>query len=130
MTKIMTDTWTKPIYDENGMTQWFWRVTHRENFSLGNKVEIGSFTVIDAKHGIEIQDNVKIGWNCTIMSNSTIDARKGKITLEEGCKIGANSVIFPNITIRKNAIIGANSLVNCDIPENEVWVGSPAKKLR
>ena len=29
-----------------------------------------------------------------------------------------------------NATIGANSLVNCDIPENEVWVGSPAKKLR
>ena len=27
-------------------------------------------------------------------------------------------------------IIGANSLVNCDIPENEVWVGSPAKKLK
>jgi len=112
------------------MTQWYWRVINHENFSLGNKVEIGSFTVIDAKHGIEIQDNVKIGWNCTIMSNSTIDARKGKITLEEGCKIGANSVIFPNITIRRNAIIGANSLVNCDIPENEVWVGSPAKKLR
>ena len=60
----------------------------------------------------------------------TIDARKGKITLEEGCKIGANSVIFPNVRIRKNATIGANSLVNCDIPENEVWVGSPAKKLR
>ena len=30
----MTDNWTKPIFDENGMTQWFWRVTHRENFSL------------------------------------------------------------------------------------------------
>ena len=126
----MSKKWIRPTYDENGMTQWYWRVINHENFLLGNKVEIGSFTVIDAKHGIEIQDNVKIGWNCTIMSNSTIDGREGKVVLEEGCKIGANSVIFPNITIKRNATIGANSLVNCDIPENEIWVGSPARKIK
>ena len=126
----MSEKWIKPKFDEHGMTQWYWRVINHENFLLGNKVEIGSFTVIDAKHGIEIQDNVKIGWNCTIMSNSTIDGRKGKIILEEGCKIGANSVIFPDLTIKRNAIIGANSLVNCDIPENEVWAGTPARKIK
>ena len=130
MTKIMTDTWAKPIFDENGMTQWFWRVTHRENFSLGSHVEIGSFTIIDAMNSVNIEDNVKIGWNCTIMSNSTIDGKKGKIILKEGCSIGANSVIFPNVTVGENAIIGANSLVNCNIPKNEVWAGTPAKKIR
>jgi len=130
MSVNLSEKWIKPKFNEYGMTQWYWRVINHENFSLGDKVEIGSFSVIDAKHGVEIQNNVKIGWNCTIMSNSTIDGREGKIILEEGCKIGANSVIFPNVRIRKNAIVGANSLVNCDIPENEIWVGSPAKKLR
>jgi len=126
----MSDMWAEPIFDKFGMTQWFWRVTHKENFSLGKKVEIGTFTVIDATHSVSIEDNVKVGWNCTIMSNSTIDGKKGKIILKEGCKIGANSVIFPNVTIGKNAIVGANSLVNCDIPEHEIWTGSPAKKLK
>ena len=126
----MTDNWTKPIFDENGMTQWFWRVTHKENFTLGKNVEIGSFTIIDAMNSVNIEDNVKIGWNCSIMSNSTIDGKKGQIILKEGCSIGANSVIFPNVVIGKSAIIGANSLVNCNIPENEVWAGTPAKKIR
>lgn len=126
----MNDDWTEPVFDKHGMTQWFWRVTHRENFSLGNHVEIGSFTIIDAMNSVKIGDNVKIGWNCSIMSNSTIDGKKGPIILKDGCSIGANSVIFPNIIIGKNAIVGANSLVNCNIPENEIWAGTPCKKIR
>tara|TARA_B100001105_G_C22146446_1_gene338207 strand:- start:176 stop:568 length:393 start_codon:yes stop_codon:yes gene_type:complete len=126
----LPEEWIKPEFDEFGMTQWYWRVVNHENFTLGDKVEIGSFSVIDAKYGVEIQDNVKIGWNCTIMSNSSIDGKKGKVVLEKNCNIGANSVVFPNVKIGRNAVIGANSLVNCDIPAEEVWIGSPAKKLR
>ena len=38
------------------------------------------------------------------MSNSTIDGKKGRIILKEGCNIGANSVIFPNVIIGKNGV--------------------------
>ena len=122
-------TWTKPTYDENGMTQWHWRVIGIENFKLGERVEIGSFTIIDAKEGITIEDNVKIGWSCSIFSVSTIDNKNGKIILKKGCKIGANSVIMPGIIVGENATVGANSLVNKNIPANEVWVGTPARKI-
>ena len=122
-------TWTKPTYDENGMTQWYWRVIGIENFILGERVEIGSFTIIDAKEGITIEDNVKIGWSCSIFSVSTIDNKNGKIILKKGCKIGANSVIMPGIIVGENSTVGANSLVNKSIPANEVWVGTPARKI-
>ena len=122
--------WTKPIYDENGMTQWYWRVIRVENFKLGERVEIGSFTIIDAKEGVTIEDNVKIGWSCSILSNSTIDNKKGKIILKKNSKIGANSVILPGIIVGENATVGANSLVNKNIPSNETWVGTPARKIR
>ena len=122
--------WIKPIYDENGMTQWYWRVIRVENFKLGERVEIGSFTIIDAKEGVTIEDNVKIGWSCSILSNSTIDNKKGKIILKKDCKIGANSVILPGIIVGENATVGANSLVNKNIPSNETWVGTPARKIR
>ena len=122
-------TWTKPTYDEDGMTQWYWRVIGIENFKLGERVEIGSFTIIDAKEGITIEDNVKIGWSCSIFSVSTIDNKNGKIILKKGCKIGANSVIMPGIIVGENATVGANSLVNKSIPANEVWVGTPARKI-
>jgi len=129
-------TWTKPTYDEDGMNQWYWRVIQWywrvigiENFKLGERVEIGSFTIIDAKEGVTIEDNVKIGWSCSIFSVSTIDNKNGKIILKKGCKIGANSVIMPGIIVGENATVGANSLVNKNIPANEVWVGTPARKI-
>lgn len=122
--------WAKPRYDKYGMTQWSWRVIDLDNFVLGEKVEIGTFTVIDAKSGVVIEDQVKIGWSCSILSYSSIGAKKGKVVLKKGCKIGANSVIMPGVTIGENATVGANSFVNKDIPANEVWFGTPARKLR
>ena len=116
-----------PVYNEHGMTQWHWIVRHKENFSLGKNVEIGNFTVIGCEHGVVIEDNVKIGYHCSIMSDSTVDNRKGKVILKKNCKIGAHTVIFPDVTIGKNSLIGANSLVNRSIPDNEVWFGSPAR---
>lgn len=123
-------TWIKPKFDDLGMTQWFWRVVGIDNFSIGERVEIGSFTIIDAKEGVSIEDDVKIGWNCSIFSNSSIDNKKGKIILKKGCRIGANSVIMPGVIIGENATVGANSLVNKNVPTNEVWFGTPAKKTQ
>ena len=120
----------RPKFDSTGMTQWHWKVLHKENFILGNNTQIGSFTVIDAENGVTIEDDVKIGWNCTIMSYSSIDRKSGRVILNKNSKIGANSVIFPNITIGENSVIGANSLVNRNIPPNEIWAGTPAKKIR
>ena len=127
---VLQKKWVKPKYDKMGMTQWNWRVVGLDNFILGNNVEIGSFTIIDAKVGVVIEDNVKIGWSCSILSYSTIDDKKGKVILKKGCRIGTNSVILPGIIIGENATVGANSFVNTNIPSNEIWVGSPAKKLR
>jgi acetyltransferase-like isoleucine patch superfamily enzyme len=117
----------EPEFNEMGMTQWYWRVSHRENFKLGVNTEIGSFTMIDAQEGVEIQDDVKIGFGCIILSHSSIDEKNGKVTLRKGCKIGANSTVMPNIEIGENSIIGANSFVNHSIPSNETWIGSPAR---
>jgi acetyltransferase-like isoleucine patch superfamily enzyme len=39
-------------------------------------------------------------------------------------------IIFDNVKIGNGAIIGANSLVNKDIPAYSINVGSPAKIIR
>lgn len=119
--------WKEPKFDEMGMTQWGWRVSHREKFKLGKHVEVGSFTMIDAREGVEIEDDVKVGFGCIISSYSSIDNKSGQVTLRRGCKIGANSVIMPGVEIGEGAVIGSNSFVNRNIPPNEVWIGSPAK---
>lgn len=120
----------KPEFDKNGMTQWYWRVLHPENLVLGENIEIGFFTIIDAMKGIKIEDYVKIGFGCTILSYSSIDKKSGKTILKRNCKVGSNSVIMPSVTIGENSIVGANSFVNRNISPNEVWVGNPAKYLK
>ena len=122
--------WEKPRFDEKGLTQWYWRVLHPENFTLGDDVQIGSFTVIDAQEGVEIQDNVKVGFGCVILSYSSTDKKEGKVLLKRNCKIGSNTIIMPGMTVGENAVVGANSFVNGDIPSNEVWAGNPARYLK
>ncbi len=120
----------EPKYDDYGWTQWHWLVRYKENFKLGKNTQIGANTVIDAMHGVEIEDDVKIGFGCVIISNSTIDDKKGKVVLKKNCKIGSNAVIMPGVTIGENAIVGALAFVNKDVPANTIYVGIPAKELK
>lgn len=53
----------------------------------------------------------------------------GPIIIEDNCVIGANAILFPNIRIGKNAIVGAGSVVISDVPENTIVMGVPARPL-
>ena len=52
------------------------------------------------------------------------------IKIEDNVWIGINSTILPDVTIGKNAIVGARSVVTKDVPENAVVVGNPAKIIK
>jgi acetyltransferase-like isoleucine patch superfamily enzyme len=122
--------WEWPVFDERGMTQWCWRALHPEKLFFKNNLFVGSFTVIDATMGVEIEDDVQIGFGCSILSYSSIDNKRGKVILKKNCRIGSNSVIMPGATIGENSIVGANSFVDRDIPKDEIWVGTPARFLK
>ena len=44
--------------------------------------------------------------------------------------IGQNAVILPGVQIGDGAIIGANSVVGCDVAPYTIAVGNPARALR
>lgn len=74
-----------------------YRVWHPENLKLGNNVDIGTMTVIHAHNGVTIEDDVKIGPHCTILSRSDIkEDRNGPVLIKKGTHIGAYSLIMPN----------------------------------
>jgi len=130
---IMTDRfndWQYPQIEEGKPTKYNWVVQHKDNFELGYKTDIGAFTYINAKHGVVIEDFVQIGSHCAIYSISTIDGKEGKVILNKNCRIGSHSVVMPGVTVGENAVIGAMSFVNSDIPDNCVAVGVPAKVIR
>ena len=121
------DKWIKPIIEDGKLTKYNYVVQYPENLKLGTRFDIGSFTYINSRFGVEILDYVQIGSHCSIYSNSTIDSKQGPVKLMENCKIGTHSTIMPNVTIGKNSVVAAYSFVTKDIPDNEIWIGVPAK---
>ena len=119
--------WKKPVIEDGKLTKYNYVVQHPENLKLGKNFDIGSFTYINSRFGVEIQNFVQIGSHCSIYSHSTIDSKQGPVKLMENCKIGTHSTIMPNVTVGKNSIVAAYSFVTNDIPDNQIWVGIPAK---
>lgn len=114
------------------MTKWNWMCQHREGLKLGKNTDIGAFTYINARYGVEIQEDAKIGSHCSIYSVNTIDGTRGPIVIKKNAKIGAGTVILPNVVVAENSKVGALSLVKegTIIPPNEVWAGQPAKLIK
>ena len=122
--------WKYPKVADGKMTNYHWLVQHKKNFKLGYKTDIGAFTYINAKHGVVIEEGVQIGSHCSIYSVSTIDDKKGTIIFKKNCKLGSHSVVMPGITIGENAVVGACSFVNRDIPANATAYGIPVKIVK
>jgi acetyltransferase-like isoleucine patch superfamily enzyme len=122
--------WKLPEFDERGLTKWNWMCQHREGLKLGKNTDIGAFTYINARYGVEIQENVQIGSHCSIYSHSTIDNKRGKVTIKRNAMVGSHSVVMPGVKIGENSIVGAFSFVKKDVPSNVVAAGVPATVIR
>lgn len=122
--------WQYPEIGEGKLTKYNWMVQNKDGLKLGYKTDIGAFTYINAKNGVIIEDFVQIGSHCSLYSESTIDNKAGQIKLKRNCKIGSHSLIMPGVTIGENAVIGAFSFVNRDVPENVVAAGVPIKIVK
>ncbi|AKM79426.1 MAG: O-acetyltransferase [Candidatus Beckwithbacteria bacterium GW2011_GWB1_47_15] len=121
--------WQEPEFDARGMTRWQWICQHHQNLKLGEGSDIGAFSYLNAKHGVEIGEEVQIGSHVSIYSENTIDNTHGRVVIKKGAKIGSHSVIFPGVTIGEKAVVGAFSLVKKDVPAGAVVAGVTAKPL-
>ena len=97
-----------------------------------------NLTLVDDTH-VYIGDYVMIGPNVTISAAGhpvDPDLRREAmqfnfpVRIEENVWIGAGAILLPGVTVGKNSVIGAGSVVTRDIPENVVAVGAPCRVLR
>ncbi|RZD46625.1 MAG: acetyltransferase [Thaumarchaeota archaeon] len=123
----MEKNWKEPIIEHGKITKYNYVVQYPENLKLGKNIDIGEFSYVNCKYGVEIENDVQIGSHCSIYSDSTIDKKQGLVILKKNCKIGTHSTIMPNVTIGQNSIVAAYSFVTDDVPENQLWAGIPAK---
>jgi acetyltransferase-like isoleucine patch superfamily enzyme len=127
-----------------GATSSSFMVGPNARLELGNHVAMSN-TTICCREEIIIEDHVMIGGGCCIwdtdfhpidLSQRIIDPNsnyKNKpIRISSHAFIGAQSIILKGVTVGKNSVVGAGSVVRTSIPDNEIWAGNPAvfiKKL-
>jgi putative colanic acid biosynthesis acetyltransferase WcaB len=82
-------------------------------------------------HGycLVIHPATQIGKNVTLRHCVTLGNKRdtfGAPILEDGVDVGANAIIIGEITIGRNAVIGAGAVVTKDVPAGAVVAGNPA----
>lgn len=109
---------------------------------IGNNVTATADLQISAIKSIIIEDDVMFASNIFVgdhqhgFQNASIPYKYqpiwkvSPITIKKGCWIGQNVIIMPGVTIGEYSIIGANSLVNRDIPSRCIAAGSPASVIK
>lgn len=85
--------------------------------------------------GIRLSNNVFIGPNATFINDNYPRSKEYpdeflKTRVESGASIGAGAIILGGISIGKNAMIGAGSVVTKNVPDNELWIGNPARFVK
>ena len=117
-------------------------------FGLAGPIEIGDHVLINHMSDIsgraakvKIGNNVLIAPRVSILASMHNYSDRSLLIKDQGVKaaeieigddvwIGTGSVIMPGIKIGQGAVIGANSVVNQNIPDYAVAVGIPAKIIK
>ena len=113
---------------------------------IGNDVNFSDWVHVGALANVIIGDGCLVGSKVLITDHNhgtpadivlttprRPDARalysKGPVVLEDNVWLGDAVVVLPGVRIGRNAIVGANSVVNRDIPSNTVWAGCPVTQI-
>lgn len=124
------------------------RCEYGRNIHFGNKVIVNMNCTFLDNNRINIGNNVMIAPDVKIFTathsvnlSERMPERKSPcasicdtialpVTIEEGVWIGGNVTILPGITIGRNSVIGAGSVVVKDIPANSIAVGNPCRVIK
>ena len=105
------------------------------NLIIGDECYIGRDCIIDLMGKVQIGNNVTISHRATLnthtnagkspVSKNRLKNTVGNISINDGAYLGLNVTVLESVSIGKNCIVGANSLVNSDLPEDVIAYGIP-----
>jgi acetyltransferase-like isoleucine patch superfamily enzyme len=109
---------------------------------VGNRVTATGNLTLDAMQEIVVEDDVMFASNVTVIDGlhgfARVDIpykyqplwRIAPVRVGRGSWIAPNVVIMPGVSIGEMCIIGANSIVTCDIPPRSIAFGNPARVVK
>jgi serine acetyltransferase len=110
--------------------------------TIGAGTRIGADGVISVAQDVRLEPNVLIAARCYISDHGHEfeDASRpamhqgmtvaAPVRIGEGSWLGINVCILPGVTLGRNCVVGANSVVTRSVPDGGVVAGAPARLLR
>lgn len=110
---------------------------HLYGVDIHPAAQIGPGLVLVHGFGTVVGSAVRIAGDCVLFHGVTLGDRgsewvgtrreDGHPTVGRGCIFGCGAAVLGPVTIGDNCVIGANSVVNRDVPSDSVAAGLPAK---
>ena len=103
---------------------------------LGTGIVVGAFTTISInttiKNDVLIQDHCNIGHDGIVEGGSHLYVGVklcGRNKVGTISSVFTGSIVYPDVKIGENCVVGAGSVVSRKVKDNETVLGNPAKKL-
>ncbi len=112
------------------------RVKNPWRLTIGDNCWIGESVWIDNLEDVTLGSNVCLSQGAMLLTGnhdykrSDFPYRLGKITVEDGVWIGAQTVVCPGVTCRTHAILTVNSVATKEMEAWNIYTGNPAVAVR
>ena len=106
------------------------------NFSIGSNSVIAWNATVYCLGKVRIGDGVVISQGSHLcagshdISDNNFKLTRSPICIEDNVWIAAEAFIGPNISVGRNSIVGARSVVMRSVPPGVIVAGNPARQLR
>jgi len=109
--------------------------TYGHNISVGDNVVVHDDVHLDDRGELEIGDRVSISDGAHVYSHDhdvvdQTEIRNYRTVVEDDARITYDSMVRAGVRIGENAIVGAKSVVQRDVPAHHIAVGQPAKSVK
>jgi len=96
---------------------------------LGERANAYSLGKIDIQEGATIAQEAYLCTGTHDFNDPSLQLITKPITIGKNAFIGARAMILPEVCIGDRVIVGAMSVVPKDVPDHQIVVGNPAKKI-
>ena len=113
------------------------KMNYDSHLKVGNNTMICAYVKLNLNYSINIGANVGIGENVDVWTHGSYPAvldgypaQFGKVVIGNNVWLPAKSTVMPGVTIGDDVVIGANTVINKDLPSGSLCAGIPVKVLR
>ena len=113
------------------------KMNYDSNIVIGDKCMICSYVKLNTNYSINIGDSVGIGEYVDIWTHGSFPpvlqgypSQFGKVIIGSNVWLPAKSTVMPGVVIGDNIVIGANTIINKNLPSGSLCAGMPVRILK